>query len=139
MNDDVKNLKEKFNLNVPENDKKLPRVYWMSKLHKNPIKFRFIIAATSCSIKPLSKALAKIFKLFFRQVQTYNTKSYFYSSVKTFWVIQNNDVIECIKKLNKRGTFRPMSTFDFSTLYTKIPHADLLKVMNEICDFCFQG
>ena len=32
-----------------------------------------------------------------------------------------------------------MSTFDFSTLYTKIPHNELKKVMNEICDFCFQG
>ena len=32
-----------------------------------------------------------------------------------------------------------MSTFDFSTLYTKIPHEKLLDVMNEIVDFCFQG
>ena len=78
--------------------------------------------------------------MFFSQVQTYNAKSFFYSSVKTFWVIQNNvDVIKCIDKLNKRGTFRSMATFDFSTLYTKIPHESLLEVMNTICDFCFQG
>ena len=32
-----------------------------------------------------------------------------------------------------------MSTFDFSTLYTKIPHKKLLDVMGEITDFCFQG
>ena len=32
-----------------------------------------------------------------------------------------------------------MATFDFSTLYTKIPHESLLEVMNVICDFCFQG
>jgi len=97
-------------------------------------------AAPSCSIKPLSKVLTKIFKLFFRQVQTYNEKSFFYSSVKTFWVIQNiTEVIDCINKLNKRGSFRSMSTFDFSTLYTKIPHNELKKVMSEICDFCFQG
>ena len=140
VSDDVENLKDRFHLNVAEEEKKLPQIYWMPKLHKNPIKFRFIIAAPSCSIKPLSKALTKIFKLFFRQVQTYNEKSYFYSSVKTFWVIQNNtDVIGCIKRLNKRGSFKSMATFDFSTLYTKIPHEKLLNVMNEICDFCFQG
>ena len=32
-----------------------------------------------------------------------------------------------------------MSTFDFSTLYTKIPHQKLIEVMNDITDFCFQG
>ena len=32
-----------------------------------------------------------------------------------------------------------MSTFDFSTLYTKIPHDQLLYVLNEITDFAFKG
>ena len=41
--------------------------------------------------------------------------------------------------MNKCDTFRSMATFDFSTLYTKIPHKSLLEVMNTICDFCFQG
>ena len=31
-----------------------------------------------------------------------------------------------------------MSTFDFSTLYTKIPHNKLLYVLNEIIDFVFK-
>ena len=31
-----------------------------------------------------------------------------------------------------------MSTFDLSTLYTKIPHDKLLHVLNEITDFAFQ-
>ncbi len=60
--------------------------------------------------------------------------------MKTFWVIQNNEhVIKAIKKLNKRNSLRSMSTFDFSTVYTKIPHEKLLDVLNEITDFCFQG
>ena len=32
-----------------------------------------------------------------------------------------------------------MSTFDFSTLYTKIPHDKLINVLNELTDFCFRG
>jgi len=32
-----------------------------------------------------------------------------------------------------------MATFDFSTLYTKIPHESLLDVLNTLSDFCFQG
>ena len=32
-----------------------------------------------------------------------------------------------------------MSTFDFSTLYTKLPHTDLIRVLNELLDFVFNG
>lgn len=137
---DSSELSKKFGFNVPDESKKLPHIYWLPKLHKSPIKFRFIIAAPNCSIKPLSKAITKVFKLFYRQIETYNAKSYFFSYVKTFWVIQNNeDVINSIKKLNKRNALKSMATFDFSTLYTKIPHEKLLEVMNELVDFCFQG
>ena len=137
---DCQKLKEIFHLHVGDESKKLPHIYWTPKLHKTPLKFRFIIAAPDCSIKPLSKAITKIFRLFYRQVETYNAKSLFYSQVKTFWVIQNNEhVIKSIEKLNKRNSVRSMSTFDFSTLYTKIPHEKLLEVMNSITEFCFQG
>ena len=74
-------------------------------MHKNPVKFRFIIAAPKCSIKPLSKSVTAIFKLFFSQIETYNKKSHFYSGVKTFWVVQNNEpVINSINKLNSRNS-----------------------------------
>ena len=137
---DVLQLDEKFNLTVPDESKVLPHIYWLPKLHKNPIKFRFIIAAPKCSIKPLSQTITKVFKLFYRQIEAYNAKSRFFSSVKTFWVLQNNeDVIASVEKLNKRNSVRTMSTFDFSTLYTKIPHSKLLDVLNELTDFCFQG
>ena len=32
-----------------------------------------------------------------------------------------------------------MTTFDFSTLYTKIPHDKLSYVLNTLIDFCFDG
>ena len=32
-----------------------------------------------------------------------------------------------------------MSTFDFSTLYTKLPHSDLVRVLGEIIDLVFSG
>ena len=127
---DVAQLSKKFGLNVPEESKRLPHIYWLPKLHKNPVKIRFIIAAPNCSVKPLSQAITKIFKLFYRQIEKYNAKYYYFSYVKTFWVIQDNEnVINSIKKLNKRNALRSMATFDFSTLYTKIPHEKLLEVI----------
>ena len=76
---DVAKLSKKFGLNVPEESKGLPHIYWLPKLHKNPVKFRFIIAAPNCSVKP------------YRQIEKYNAKSYYFSYVKTFWVIQDNE------------------------------------------------
>ena len=32
-----------------------------------------------------------------------------------------------------------MTIFNFSTLYTKIPHDKLLYILNEITDFAFKG
>ena len=57
-----------------------------------------------------------------------------------FWIIQNTKpIIHSINNLNKRNTAKSLSTFDFSTLYTKIPHDKLKKVLNEIIDFAFKG
>ena len=47
--------------------------------------------------------------------------------------------MDSLNKLNKRGKVDCISTFDFSTLYTKIPHNKLLKVLNDITDTCFKG
>ena len=133
-------LSNKLKIDTPIDNNILPHIYWIPKLHKNPTKFRFIIAAPKCSIKILSKAITKIFRTFYHQIEHYNKKSSYYSSVKSFWVIQNNEeVIKNIKKINKRKSARTISTFDFSTLYTKIPHDKLIDVMNELVDFCFQG
>ena len=65
---DCQRLRTSFNLSVVDESKKLPHIYWTPKLHKNPLKFHFIIAAPNCSIKPLSKAITKIFRRFYRQV-----------------------------------------------------------------------
>ena len=60
-------------------------------------------------------------------------KTYHFIGVKTFWVIQNNSFpLECINKINKRKNAKQISTFHFSTLYTKIPHDKLLDILYEV-------
>ena len=140
VKENKKDLKSKYNIEVSAVNETLPNIYWLPKLHKNPLKFRFIIAAPKCSIKPLSKAVTSVFRLFYNQIERYNMKSCYYSSVKTFWVIENNqEVLKSLERLNRRGKAQCMSTFDFSTLYTKIPHDKLTEVLNEITDTCFNG
>ena len=41
--------------------------------------------------------------------------------------------------LNKRRKATSDSTFNFSTLYTKLSHNKLLMVLNSLIDFCFDG
>ena len=68
-------LRIKFGIgNIPIENHRLPNMYWMPKMHKNPIKARFIIASPKSSIKPLARTTTSVFRLFFRQIQTYNDK-----------------------------------------------------------------
>ena len=103
-------------------------MYWMPKTHKNPVKARFIIASPKSSIKPLARTITSIFRLFFRQIQTYNDKCGFFTGVNTFWVVQSNKpVTDAMNELNKQRKATSVSTFDFSTFYTKLPHNKLYK------------
>ena len=44
-----------------------------------------------------------------------------------------------MKKVNKRKRAKSIAKYDFSTLYTKIPHNDLIKKLSEIISFVFAG
>ena len=94
------------------------------------------MASPQFSIKPLSKIITSIFKLFYEKVERCHIKRKVWSGFKTFWTIQNSSpVMSSINKQNKCKAAKSMSTFDFSTLYTKIPHGKLLFVLNEITEF----
>ena len=73
-------------------------------------------------------------------IQSFHEKSKFYGNYNRFWVIENSaPVIEKISNLNNRKKAKSLSTYDFSTLYTKLPHDDLVKNLNRIVDFVFEG
>ena len=112
----------------------------MPKMHEIPSGARFIIASSKCSTKSLRKTVSYIFKLIFEQVQNFHLKSKFYTNINYFWVVKNSfPVIEKLNKINDRNGAKCISTFDFSTLYTKIEHSSLIKELNEIIDLAFRG
>ena len=58
----------------------------------------------------------------------------------SFRVLQNNSLLlKCINKINKRKNAKQISTFDFSTLYTKIPHDKLLDILYKVVGFVFKA
>ena len=134
------NYCKKFDLDVTNNDKTLPIMYWLPKMHKTPVGARFIVASKNCSTKPLSNVVSKVFKMLFSHVQSFHKRSHFYSSFKKFWVVQNSfPIIDKLNTINTRKKAQTISTFDFSTLYTTIPHNLLAKVLFEIVQFVFKS
>ena len=100
---------------------RLPTFYWLPKLHKKPYKARFIANSSSCTTTELSKLLTSCLTTIKNLVIKYCEKVYERSGKNLFWSIKNS--CEVLNKLKSRG-FRAssLSTYDFSTLYTTLPH-----------------
>ena len=43
----------------------LPLMYWIPKMHKNPVESIFIIASPKCTLNPFSMDIIAIFNLFY--------------------------------------------------------------------------
>ena len=125
---------------MADKEKILPLMYWIPKMHKNPVGARFIIASKICSTKQVSKAVSNVFKLVYSQVENFHKKSKFLSGYNKFWVLQNSDpIIESLKSVNKKKRAKSIATYDFSSLYTKLPHHQLKEKISSIIDFVFKG
>ena len=108
-------------------------------MHKILSGARIVIAGKNCINKQLTKHVKSAFKLCYSQIDAYHKKTYL-SGTKIFWVIQNNSFsLECINKISKRKNAKYISTFNFSTLHTKIPHDKLLDILFKVVDFVFKG
>ena len=115
-------------------------MYWTPKKHKVPTGKRFIIASKACSTKPLATAVSKVFKAIFNQVENFHRNAKFLSNYNKFWIIQNSDpVLDSINRINRKSNAKSIATFDFSTLYTKLPHNKLIKELSEVIDFVYDA
>ena len=116
---------DKFRVNVKITQHKLPTMYWIPKLHKTPYKARFIASSSSCTTTELSKLLTSCLTKIKEHVQFYRNKTYENSGKNLFWSIKNST--EVLDKLQiNRFSASTISTYDFSTLYTTLPH-DMIK------------
>ena len=139
IHDNVKYAK-RLKINVTDKELDLPAMYWIPKKHKHPTGKRFIIASKQCSTKQISAAVSNVFKLIYNQVEKFHKKAKFLCNYNKFWVLQNsNPVLETLNHINRKKNAKSISTFDFSTLYTKLPHDKLVKELSEVIDFVFNA
>ena len=130
-------------IGIKFNDKftKLPMLYATAKQHKIPTKFRYISSTVNSSVKQVCVVLKYIFKCIQEQVITrckYFDASYRYK-IRSCFIINNNlPVRESIFRLNSFPTNNiNISSFDFDTLYTSLPHSQIKEVLTNIIKDAF--
>ena len=131
--EDIVNTHDTFmkslGIELPDDDKKLPYLYWTPKLHKCPLKHRFIAGSSKCTTKELSSLLTRILTVIKTGLEKYCSIKTSHTGVNNMWELKNSTNL--LPSLGHLGVIRATSiqTFNFSTLYTSIPH-DLLKSRN---------
>ena len=94
-------------------------------MHKNPYKHRFIADSPKCSTKPLSILLTKLLTHIKQGLQKYCETAYSRSGVNQMWILKNSkELLEHLQSPNFNH-ITSIKSFDFSTLYTTIPHQKL--------------
>ena len=113
-------------IELSDDDKRLPYLYWTPKLHNSPVKHRFIAGSSECTTKWLSSLLTKVPKVIKTGLEKCCNIKTSHTGVNNMWILKNSTNL--LSSLGQLGVHRATSieTFDFSTLYTSIPH-DLLK------------
>ena len=116
-------------LEMSEEDQNLPYLHWTPKLRKSQYKHRFIAGSSKCTTKHLSGLLTKLLSTIKDGLVRYcNTKTS-PNGVNNMWFLKTlTSLLSSLNQLDVR-TATSVQTFDFSTLYTSIPH-NLLKSRN---------
>ena len=102
------------------------------------MKHRFIAGSSKCTTKELSSLLTEILTVIKTGLEKYCSIKTSHTGVNNTWILKNSTNL--LSSLGHLGVHRATSiqTFDFSTLYTSIPH-DLLKSrMNTIINNAFK-
>ena len=131
----VINFSNSKNIKVQDNMKDIPLIYWVPKMHKNPIGSRFIAGSKICSIKPLSKCFSKALKLILNHMKLYSRTVAERANLNYYWIIDNS--LEFMDKIKDKG-IEHMQTFDFSTLYPALPQSEIKKQFSKIFNKVFK-
>ena len=143
--DDIMNSHQEvyghFGIQVSDDIWKLPFVYWISKMHKIPPKCRFITSGIMSSISLLSEHVGKCLKSLLKSARNISRYANKFTGYNDYFIIDDRkEVVEVMELLNanrKKGGKKKVSTYDFSTLYTSIPHDKLREKINEFVNYVF--
>ena len=126
----------------PADDHKdgLPYIHAIIKMDKEPIKFCYIISSHLCTTKPLARAAMLGLKEVENSNQAYCKAIKQYTGINMFFITDNfQKIASDISYLNNKSQAKQISTYDFTSLYTKIQHNNLITNMEWYIDTAFKG
>ena len=131
---------ESYKIPIMVKEPALPTIYGLPKMHKSPPKLRYIAASCSSSIKGLDKLMTKCLTAVYQFMKTYCKTIYRYSGYNRMWILENSvQLKEHLSCINEQSRALCVSTWDFSTLYTTIPHDKLKGRLKELIQFVFKA
>lgn len=118
---------------IDTNNHKLPFIYIIPKFHKNPVKFRTIIASKHCITKQISYNVALCLNTLNKSIKNYCNSTYNITRINSNWIIDNNKpILDKLNEINKKDTAKSIETYDFTTLYTTLDHTTLLNSLDTL-------
>ena len=119
-------------------EQKLLLIYRTAKQHKTPVSQRFIVSGKRCTTKSLSKKLLLVFQLLLKTLKNHCRYKCKFLKTKAFWIINNSKPLhQDMKFLNQKCKATSVFTYDFTRLYTNIPHDLLSNQLNFVLQEAF--
>ena len=111
---------------MSEEDNNIPYLYWTPKLHQTHFKHRFIAGSSKCTTKDLSCLLTKLLSPIKDGLIRYCATRTSCNGVNSMWILKNSTCMLSLLDQLDVCTATSVQTYDFSTLYTSIPHKLLM-------------
>ena len=77
-------------IELSDDDKRLPYLYWTLKLYKSPVKHRFVAGSSKCTTKQLSSSLTKLLTVKNTGLEKYCSVKTTHTGVNNMWILQNS-------------------------------------------------
>ena len=109
-------------------------------MHKATPKLRYIAASCNSTIKGLDKLMTKCLAAIYKFMKLYCCAILRNSGYNRMWILDNSmQLKEHLSSINDQSKATCISTWDFSTLYTTIPHDKLKANMRDLLQFVFKA
>jgi hypothetical protein len=117
---------------------KLPYLYWLPKLHKNPIGARFIAGSSNCTTTKLSKVLTRALLKVSHTLRAKDDDLLIHTGIRRYFILDGYEQFTRFFRKWKRNfslhDYRKIASGDFSTLYTTLPPDDLIDKISQVID-----
>ena len=119
-------IQNEYNIKIQDQNRSIPYLYWLPKFHKEVVAFRFITAGTKCTTKTLSVNIGIALQTCMKVIRQKSQYDNFYKEMNDYFVIDKTQTAsQFLLSNNFCRKKKTVSSYDFQTLYTHIPHQQL--------------